>query len=293
LWQILKFQVDVEASAARLSEPPCAAVRNSEQTAHLKKNMRLVALAWCAAAASALSPRSVEHPSLRSLAVGEEMVAAPCIVRRLAKSPSTFLLRGVLGAEDCRSVAAAATAKGLEAARTAFDGEPGSSSARLKSEVAWLTPPAALTSAVAGLLLSDEARDAPGSGCEDLQVVRYSAGGSYSMHHDATRDAPRAVTVLYYLNGVGNTWLPLADDARARPASRPEALARAAAADPDADGVRVGDPAAGDALVFFNFDEDTGGLDWSAIHTALPAESEKWVGNHWFHVGGVLASPDG
>lgn len=238
------------------------------------------------ASASGLHPRQVEHPRLRALGLGEELDAGPCGVKRLAARPSVFLLRGVLGASDCGAVRAAASASGLAAAETVCE----TADARRRCDVAWLPPPPALTNAVAGLLLSDEARAAPGSGCEDLQVVRYDAGGSYETHHDAAREAPRAVTVLYYLNGVGNTWLPLADDAPP-PATRDEALRRAAARSPASGGVRCSSPAAGDALAFFNFDPDSGGIDWAAIHAALPADAEKWVANHWFHVGGILDTP--
>ena len=69
------------------------------------------------------------------------------------------------------------------------------------------------------------------------------------MHHDGNA---RALTVLYYLNGVGETWLPLAD-APPRPKNGEDAMARAAKLDPDSDGVRVTAPAAGDALAFFSF----------------------------------------
>ena len=179
---------------------------------------------------------------------------------------------------------AAGVAAGLGAAETVSgDGDE----ARQRCEVAWVPPPPALTSALAGALLSDEARDAPGSGCEDLQVVRYDPGGFYTMHHDSAREAPRAVTCLYYLNGAGNTWLPLAD-ARDPPTTRDGALNVAETLDPKRDGVCTGDVAPGDALVFFNFDARTGGPDWTAIHTALPVDAEKWIANHWLHVGGIL-----
>ena len=70
-------------------------------------------------------------------------------------------------------------------------------------------------------------------------MLRYADGGAYAPHHDTARDAPRALTVLYYLNGVGGTWFPLADDARDPPRGRAEALDRAGALDHRRDGVRV------------------------------------------------------
>ena len=241
-------------------------------------------VALLSSSAAALQPRLVEHPVLQGLKVGEEVGAGDVRVRRLSGRPSAFLLRNMLDPSDCERIAEAARAAGMERADTVC----GNAWSRRRCDVAWLTPPRELTEAVAGLLLSDEARLEPGGGCEDLQVLRYADGGSYSMHHDTAREAPRALTVLYYLNGVGNTWLPLADDAPP-PRSRVEALGRAEERDPERDGVRVGAPGPGDALAFFNFDADTGGLDWSAVHTALPCDGEKWIANHWFHVGGLFA----
>ena len=86
------------------------------------------------------------------------------------------------------------------------------------------------------------------------------------MHHDGNA---RALTVLYYLNGVGETWLPLAD-APPRPKNGEDAMARAAKLDPDTDGVRVTAPAAGDALAFFSLDDSDGSYDWSAVHRRCP-----------------------
>jgi hypothetical protein len=42
---------------------------------------------------------------------------------------------------------------------------------------------------------------------ENLQVLHYGPGGEFVPHHDGEA---RILTVLYYLNGVGGTWFPLA-----------------------------------------------------------------------------------
>jgi len=251
--------------------------------------MRYALFAWLALA-SALRPSAVAHPRLRTLRVGETVAAGPGSITRLATRPASFLLRGALRTVDCASLVDAAVAAGFGEAATA-SGDAAVD--RPGCAVAWVAPPPALTAFIAGLFLTDEARAAPGSGCEDFQVVRYDAGGSYALHHDSSAEAPRALTVLYYLNGVGNTWLPLADGAGDPPERLDAAFARAAAADPSADGVRTRDPAPGDALVFFNFDAATGDPDWTAVHTALPAAldvGEKWIANHWFRVGGILGA---
>ena len=44
------------------------------------------------------------------------------------------------------------------------------------------------------------------------------------------------------------------------------------------------DPVPGDAVLFFNLDEN-GDVDPSAIHAACEvAGGEKWAANHWFNV---------
>ena len=61
---------------------------------------------------------------------------------------------------------------------------------------------------------------------EDLQIVRYTTGGSFELHHDASSSSSnqynidkvsnnryRFVTCLTYLNGVGGTWFPFATNA--------------------------------------------------------------------------------
>ena len=50
--------------------------------------------------------------------------------------------------------------------------------------------------------------------------------------------------------------------------------------------------AAGDALVFYNYDTtktiDCPKIDWRAIHAALPASEQKCIATHWFHGGKSL-----
>lgn len=219
---------------------------------------------------------SVEHPLLRRLAVGAEVSLGDRAIRRLSAAPSAFYVRNLLRPNDCEALMNMAQAADMEQAQTQTG-----TAARTLSDVAWLPPPAALTSDVANMFLSPEALERPGGGCEDLQVLRYADGGAYSMHHDGNA---RALTVLYYLNGVGETWFPLAD--APPPQNRKEALDRAARLDPETDGVRTITPAAGDALVFFSLNGD-GSNDWSAVHAALPSTGEEWVANHWFRVGGL------
>lgn len=60
---------------------------------------------------------------------------------------------------------------------------------------------------MANLFLSSGVRSNPSASVEDLQVLRYGVGGEFVLHHDGD---PRILTVVYYLNGVGGTWFPLA-----------------------------------------------------------------------------------
>jgi hypothetical protein len=56
------------------------------------------------------------------------------------------------------------------------------------------------------VLLTDEAKSK--GWCEALQVVHYDGqGGKFDLHHDGLG---RSLTIIYYLNGVGNTWFPFA-----------------------------------------------------------------------------------
>jgi len=92
-------------------------------------------------------------------------------------------------------------------------------------------------------------------------------------------------TVLYYLNGIGATWFPFADDQAAVVSDHAEALAQAASLDPATDGLRVEPLSAGDALAFFNFDGG-GNMEPLALHAGLEvaATETKWVGSHFFRV---------
>lgn len=130
---------------------------------------------------------------------------------RLSHRPTAFLLKNFLSPEECDALMAEAEASGdLQRAETS-----GRTDARKQCDICCLgmqSPVvAALTREAAGLLLNSEAAQMPGSGCEDLHVLRYDEGGEFLLHYDAV-SLPRVLTILYYLNGVGSTWFPLAVD---------------------------------------------------------------------------------
>eukprot|EP00587_Corethron_hystrix_P000644 CAMPEP_0113297504 /NCGR_PEP_ID=MMETSP0010_2-20120614/335_1 /TAXON_ID=216773 ORGANISM="Corethron hystrix, Strain 308" /NCGR_SAMPLE_ID=MMETSP0010_2 /ASSEMBLY_ACC=CAM_ASM_000155 /LENGTH=239 /DNA_ID=CAMNT_0000150397 /DNA_START=444 /DNA_END=1163 /DNA_ORIENTATION=+ /assembly_acc=CAM_ASM_000155 len=106
----------------------------------------------------------------------------------------------------------ASTANIMNPAETITEND---TSSRTGCGVCWLgkesggAPPAAssLLTCVANLMVSEGLKVHPKTSVEELQVLRYDVGGQFIFHHDGP---PRFLTVIYYLNGVGGTWFPLA-----------------------------------------------------------------------------------
>ena len=101
----------------------------------------------------------------------------------------------------------------------------------------------------------------------------------------------QTLTVLFYLNGVGETWFPLAlreaEDAASLGGANPPrhaALAAARQLTPGKDGLRVA-PRRGDAVAFYNHVDEGGppAVDRLALHAGLPAPAAKEVAALWFH----------
>ena len=227
---------------------------------------------------------------------GQRSDGRPFVLRRVSERPHAFLLEGFLSEEDCDALVASAKLAGFEPAETT-----GKTQARRRCEVALLSPSqervlASVQSDAARTLLSLEALQTPGGGVEELNVLRYQAGGEYRLHYDAMNN-PRVLTILYYLNGKGATWFPLADcpQGAARAFSDPRGVViHASELDPATHGLRVKPGAAGDALAFFNFDDDGAPDPW-ALHSWLevaPTE-EKWIGTHFFNHPRLCAGYEG
>ena len=223
-------------------------------------------------------------------------------VERVCTHPPIFVLRNFLSLEEC-DIIRETVEQGcrMQNAQT-LNGQ--GATARPNCEVAWLdssTTVDDLAQDVAMLMLDplvEEYYD--GVWVENLQVLRYSCNGEYVLHHDGHC---RVMTCLYYLNGVGGTWFPLANHndhsskATTAPASREEALSQELV--PGRDGLVFGDEEvkqqhhhaiavdAGDAVVFYNYLMTPSGAteDWRTLHAGLPATDTKWIANHWFHVG--------
>ena len=113
---------------------------------------------------------------------------------------------------------------------------------------------------------------------EDLQLVHYSAGATFGMHHDSSSFLPRYLTAFYYLSEVeagGETAFPAADGAMT-PA---EAMALK---EPAAEGSGlVVKPELGAALLWYNHDAE-GKIEPAAVHAGCRVlAGEKWGANHW------------
>jgi len=186
----------------------------------------------------------------------------------------------------------------------------GDTTSRKQCQVTWLHHPwtQSLAQSLANLFLSVTVRSHPQSGVENLQVLEYATpGGEFVLHHDGP---PRVLTILYYLNGIGETWFPLADYHRnhkddyrrapMRPRNKQEAL-ELCPDDPQSLGMVVGGGnhhqlsiQPGDAVAFYNY-LDNGDLNWNSIHAGLPVtgDTNKWVANHWFCYGGFQTCDNG
>jgi hypothetical protein len=141
--------------------------------------------------------------------VGDE--TADFTIERLGYAPDVFCLRNYLSISECEEIIKDAqhTDVGMTQAETVT---PNDTTSRRNCEVAWISPKdsrtvSGLVSSTASLMLSKSVRSNPSRWVEDLQVLKYGIGGEYVLHHDGE---PRIATVIYYINGVGGTWFPLA-----------------------------------------------------------------------------------
>jgi len=237
-------------------------------------------------------------------------------IERVSFGPDAFVLRNFLTKSECSEIQKIASNSHMEQAETITKND---ASSRKNCQVAWIpsTGPNKsnlvqnLVASVANLLLSKSVLSNQSAGVEDLQVLRYGVGGEFILHHDGE---PRVMTVIYYINGVGGTWFPLArtsddedDDpclamdttgisaqfnrSRQAPQNKEQALDLGTGYEPGKNGLLVkgtGNVAnedldsshvalinQGDALVFYNYcDDGSAQLDWRALHCGLPTPEE-------------------
>lgn len=135
-------------------------------------------------------------------------------VNRIAQNSDVFLLKGFLTEWECEAI--------MDEAKHHYDGgmtramsqDDNTTQSRTKCNVAWLGDSrlggicGMIGEAIEDTFISGETKDAPLSKRSDLQVLNYQHGGKFVLHHD---DHDRMLTVITYLNGVGETWMPLVD----------------------------------------------------------------------------------
>jgi hypothetical protein len=236
-------------------------------------------------------------------------------IERVSIDPPIFILRNAISPCECGQIQAVALSMNteMEAGKTVIVAEAANAkvnaatveeatnlsprkSLRKHSKVGWVENNRSFIQAIArrahGVFLNGMPFHATG-GIEPLQVVHYHGeGGEYVNHHDGKG---RLLTVLYYLNGVGETWFPLADDSssaeecgtKTKIHNLEEARHACIVKSPDRDGVLVtcrtreehidtnntGSIVArvneGDAVAFYNYRED-GSVNWKSFHSGLP-----------------------
>ncbi|GFH44403.1 hypothetical protein CTEN210_00877 [Chaetoceros tenuissimus] len=269
------------------------------------------------------------HSSYQRISISEKK-EIEFSVSKLSSAPHIYHFKGLLSHGECIDLMNAAENVELTQQENAaiIDGESQgniliTSSLRSKCIVSWLnnvsngksdvlTIPRELGRVTGNILLTNEAKK--NGWCEPLQLVHYMGnGGKNDLHHDGLR---RGVTVLYYLNGVGNTWFPFANedkissrnDIRNRNdalqlvekygmkpgthgvliAGKNSQILNPKLANGDIDQKHIIEINQGDAIAFYNYKTVNGEVvrDWNSIHTALPTteeEGEKFIANHWMH----------
>lgn len=156
-------------------------------------------------------------------------------IERASETPNIFLLRNFLTSPECQQIQSMARHNNNSQRSPAGTiSRERDERARKNCLVAWLpslpSPYASnrvensheiygenatysdlipnLVASASNILLSPSILSNPTAGVEDLQVLEYGPGGEFVLHHDGES---RILTVLYYLNGIGGTWFPLAD----------------------------------------------------------------------------------
>ena len=145
-------------------------------------------------------------------------------IERVGYTPDIFCLRNILSPSECIQIQNMAKDSGMTRAETITENDV---SSRKNCTVAWIPSSTGLGSAsvlgsesgavpnllqnlidiVSNVCLSQEIMMDKHVSVEDLQVLEYGIGGEFVLHHDGDL---RIMTVIYYMNGVGGTYFPLA-----------------------------------------------------------------------------------
>jgi hypothetical protein len=131
---------------------------------------------------------------------------------------------------------------------------------------------------------------------EELQVVMYEHQGEFKLHQDSSNFHPRFLTALFYLNDIdvtdgGATWFPFGacgddESSKIRKMSVKEIIE--SPRDLSQNGLKF-TPVAGDLLLFFNHDLESGSIDPAAVHAGTEFHgNKKWIANYWLELNSLL-----
>jgi 2OG-Fe(II) oxygenase superfamily len=257
---------------------------------------------------------------LKELNMGEtlKLESSPIELSRIAYVPDIFLVRNLVSNFDERkSLIDEATRSGMQASET----KSGHVSHRKNSKVGWISAfeegtegqqvASYMADFISQVFLSKEAFLNGKCDIEKLQIVHYTEGGKFDIHHDGFN---RIITALTYLNGVAGTWFPFAKVMKSNDDSDEddmpqqmtlEGIGMTDGKTPGNDGVLIvgselgvvddflieSNPHvirvnAGDTVVFYNYEfvEQNGlppTMAWRSLHAGLPAAKEKWIATNW------------
>jgi tetratricopeptide (TPR) repeat protein len=220
----------------------------------------------------------------------------------ISESPRIFRIENLLTSVECAAIVDRAKSH-LEYSFVTGGGGDGASGYRTSAN-AWLSKDELLNDVnrrLAGLLGLEPATSiALQPAAEELQVVRYKAGGLFKPHCDSSKFHPRVLTLLFYLNDVsgsdesitgGGTWFPFSSGGAGRKALDSASISSVEQAVQSAldsyetgaeeekqkrgEGLKTGlvvVPKPGSAILFFNH-LPTGELDPLSVHAGLPVGS--------------------
>ena len=228
-------------------------------------------------------------------------------IERVANSPNIFLLRNFVSISECDEIQALAEEAEMKAAETVTEGD---TTSRKNCSVSWIPSSSpdgsnivsGLVASTVNIFLSDAVKSHPSAGVENMQVLKYGVGGEFVHHQDGDC---RILTVIYYLNGVGGTFFPLADNGGKIPKNKESVLELVNDMEPGKNGIFLMGSSngvqgqeqdendnkhtvmvrKGDAVAFYNYlDEGNAHLDWAALHCGSETDETKWIANHWYRL---------
>lgn len=168
--------------------------------------------------------RPYYHPNFVDLSTPQQHSYT---VKRVARNSDVFHIKGFLTEWECQAImdeakynyhddenddgtSTTSSSSGMAKAVS----NDGNQQHRTNCRVAWLGDSrigsicGMIGNSVEDSFLTNEAKTSINSKRSNLQVLNYQEGGGFVLHHDGH---DRILTVIMFLNGVGETWLPLVD----------------------------------------------------------------------------------